>query len=104
MCGICKTLVHEAGSDFHKLQGLLWKCGKLNFCKLRPFRPSDLLRKDLTSPRFPFAPSTERNEVESGTEGRRGKTKVSGAGGRKRNRLGERNGHLRVAVSFNRLR
>src|SRR5205809_378311 len=50
----------RGGRDFHKLQGLLWKCGKLNFCKLRPFRPSDLLRKDLTSPRFPFAPSTER--------------------------------------------
>jgi hypothetical protein len=26
---------------FHKLQGLLWKCGKLNFCKLRPFRRWD---------------------------------------------------------------
>src|SRR5437667_12148125 len=77
MCGICETLdkfgldqslrscsldrrVRDAGSDFHKLQGVLWKCGKLNFCKLRPFRLSDLLRKDLTSPRFPFAPSTER--------------------------------------------
>jgi len=48
------------GGDFHKLQGVLWKCGKLNFCKLRPFRRLDLLRKDLTSPRFPFAPSTER--------------------------------------------
>jgi hypothetical protein len=49
-----------SGGAFHKLQGLLWKCGKLNFCKLRPFRLSDLLRKDLSSPRFLSAPSTER--------------------------------------------
>src|SRR5262249_41585218 len=81
-----------ARTSFHKLQGLLWKCGKLNFCKLRPFPLSDLLRKDLSSPRFLSAPRTERKYVEAGSEASRRKPKVSGAGGRKRNRLGELKG------------
>src|SRR5919198_257256 len=54
----------------------------------------------MTSPKFPAAPGTEGKEVQAGGEGSRGKPKVSGSGGRKRNRLGEPKGALRGALWF----
>jgi hypothetical protein len=47
-----------AAPVIHKLHGLLWKCGKLNFRKLRLPRPWTPLKGPRPAPRFLLAPST----------------------------------------------